>query len=148
MIFPYVRHKVDPSPAIPTGEIARPEIPVRIVGPDGFVEITGLLDTGADHIFLSVLLAELLGIDIDDEPAETAEGAGGHELKIWPGEVELEIAADGKFYRWRVHVGFIANGDDPAAAYFGHAGFLEFFTATFDYRAKSVALIPKIDFGA
>jgi len=148
MIFSYVRHRVDSSPAIPSGEIARPEIPVRIIGPSGFVEVTGLLDTGADHVFLSILLAELLGIEIDDEPAAAAEGAGGHELKIWPGEVELELSGDGQTYCWRAHVGFIESGDDPAAAYLGHAGFLEYFKASFDYREQAVELIPKSDFGA
>jgi hypothetical protein len=141
MKFPYVRHNVDASPAIPSGEIARPEVPIRIIGPNGAVEIVGLLDTGADHVFLSVLLAELLGIEIDDEPAETAEGAGGHELKIWPAEVEIEILSDGRRHRWRAHVGFIESGDDPAAAYLGHVGFLEFFSANFDYRRETVELV-------
>jgi hypothetical protein len=31
MIFPYVRHHVDESSAIPSGEIARPEILMRII---------------------------------------------------------------------------------------------------------------------
>jgi hypothetical protein len=92
MIFPYIRHRVDASSAIPQGEIARPEIPVRIISSQGSVEITGLLDTGADHVFLSVMLADLLGVNIDGELAELAEGAGGSELKIWPGEVELEVS--------------------------------------------------------
>lgn len=148
MIFPYIRHRIDISPAIPSGEVARPEVPIRIIGPNGNVEVTGLLDTGADHVFLSILLAELLGIEIDDEPAEAAEGAGGHELKIWPGEVELEVGGDGHSYRWRAHVGFIESGDDPAAAYLGHAGFLEYFNANFDYRERTVELIPTGDIRA
>jgi hypothetical protein len=146
MKFPYVRHSVDISPAISSGEIARPEVPIRITGPDGAIEVLGLLDTGADHVFFSVLIADLLGIEIDDEPAESAEGAGGHELKIWPGEIEIEITGDGQTHRWRAHVGFIESGEDPAAAYLGHAGFLEFFSANFDYRQQTVELIAKDKF--
>jgi hypothetical protein len=148
MIFSYVRHRVDKSSAIPSGEIARPEIPIRIIGPNGFVEVTGLLDTGADHVFVSVLLAELLGTAIDNEPAEAAEGAGGHELNVWPGEVELEVSGDGQTHRWRTPVGFIEGRDEPAAAYLGHAGFLEYFKASFDYGERTVELIPKGNFSA
>ena len=148
MIFPYVRHSVEKSPAIPSGEVARPEIPIRIIGRNEVVEVTALLDTGADHVFLSVLLAELLGIGIDDEPAEAAKGAGGHQLKIWSGEVELEVSSDDESYRWHAHVGFLESGDDPAAAYLGHAGFLEYFKASFDFGEQSVELIPKGNFSA
>lgn len=74
--------------------------------------------------------------------ANRLKGAGGYELKLWPGEVEIEISGDGRTYRWRAHVGFIKGGDDPAAAYLGHAGFLEYFNVIFDTRQLSVELIP------
>ena len=141
MIFPYVRHRVDKSVAIPTGEIARPEVPIRISGPTNTIEILGLIDTGADHVFLSMLLAEVLGVVLRMEEAETAEGAGGQQLRLWPANVELELVADTQSYRWRIQAGFIETGDDPAAAYLGHAGFLEYFTATFDGDAQTVELI-------
>jgi Aspartyl protease len=143
MIFPYIRHRVDVTLAIPTGEISRPEIPIRVVGAQGSIEITALIDTGADHVFLSALLAELLGVEIDEAHIETAASAGGTELKIWPGEVELEIADGSEVYRWRTPVGFIEGDDDSAAAYLGHAGFLEHFSATFDYVAQTVDLSAK-----
>jgi hypothetical protein len=146
MIFPYVRHIVDRSAAIPSGEIARPEIPVRIIGPNGVVEVSGLIDTGADHVFLPMLLAGLLGIELDYDAADETRGAGGHDLRTWPGQVELEIECDGQLYRWPVQVGFIESGDDPAATYLGHAGFLEYFRATFDGDAQTVELIPTARF--
>lgn len=76
MIFPYVRHKVDPSLAIPSGEVARPEVPIRIIGPKGIAELSGLIDTGADHVFFPVSLAELRGIEFGDDPSESAERSG------------------------------------------------------------------------
>jgi hypothetical protein len=142
MIFPYVRHHVEKSSAIPSGEIARPEILIRIIGPSDVVEASALIDTGADQVFLPALLAEVLGVDIQAGETERAQGAGGHELKMWPGEVELEIAADDQSYRWRVQVGFIESSDDIASAYLGHAGFLEYFRTTFDGDAQTVELIP------
>jgi hypothetical protein len=146
MIFPYVRHKVDPSLAIPSGEVARPEVPIRVIGPDGIIELSGLIDTGADYVFMPIVLAELLGLDVGVEPTEAAEGAGGHELKLWSGEVEIEISGDGQTYRWRTQVGFIESGDDPAAAYLGHVGFLEHFNAVFHTKELLVELIPHEDF--
>jgi len=146
MNFPYVRHKVDPSLAIPSGEVARPEVPIRVVGPAGVAELSGLIDTGADHVFFPVALAELLGIEIGEGAVDAAEGAGGHQLKLWPGEVEIEISGEGEAYRWRTHVGFIEGDDDSAAAYLGHAGFLENFTAIFDSRELSVELTPHEEF--
>lgn len=143
MIFPYVLHQVEQSSAIPSGEVHRPEVPVHVIGPNGSVEVSGLIDTGADHVFLPVALAELLGIEIDDSGAESAEGAGGHELRIWPGKVELEVSDGSEMYRWDAHVGFIEAGDDPAAAYLGHAGFLEHFVAKFDYGKRLVELVGK-----
>jgi hypothetical protein len=142
MIYPFVRHHVDESSAIPSGEIARPEILIRIIGPNGVVEASGLIDTGADQVFLPIVLAEVLGIEFESQATEGARGAGGQELTVWPGEVELEIVNDGQSYRWLVQVGFIESEDDLAPAYLGHAGFLEYFRATFDGDAQTVELTP------
>jgi hypothetical protein len=142
MIFPYVRHNVDPSQAIPSGEVARPEVPIRVIGPDGAVELSGLNDTGADHVFLPIVLAELLDLEVGAEPADAAEGAGGHQLRVWSGEVEIEISGDAQAYRWRTQVGFIESGDDPAAAYFCLVGFLEHLKAIFHTKELLIELIP------
>jgi hypothetical protein len=71
-----------------------------------------------------------------------AEGAGGQEMKMWPGQVELEIVYEGQSYRWLVEAGFIKGEDYLAPAFLGHAGFLEHFRATFDGEAQTVELIP------
>jgi hypothetical protein len=95
MIFPYVRHLVEESSAIPSGEVDRPEIVLRIAGPGGTIEVVGLIDTGADHVFLPASLAELLGVSFDTAPNEGAESAGGHALRVFPGQVEIELVGDG-----------------------------------------------------
>jgi hypothetical protein len=133
---------VDESLAIPSGEIARPEIRINLIGPDGVVEAAGLIDTGADPVFVSISLAKVLGIEIEPDAQEGAQGAGGHELRMWPGEVELEISAEVGAYRWNVQVGFIKSSDDLAPALLGHAGFLEHFRAIFDGDAQTVELTP------
>jgi predicted aspartyl protease len=81
MIFPYVRYEIEPTTTIPSGEIRRPLIPIRVIGPERSVPILGLLDTGADNVFVSVSLAKELGIKLH-ENAERALGAGSHELDV------------------------------------------------------------------
>jgi hypothetical protein len=140
MIFPYIRYEIEPTPTIPAGVILRPEIRVRIIGPKGSVQISGLLDTGADNVFVSSSVATALGIEMRGD-AERAWGAGSHELEVWPGSVTIEIAQNGESYRWPVEIGFLAGDDDPPIAYLGHAGFLEH-KACFDTERWLVELIP------
>jgi hypothetical protein len=79
---------------------------------------------------------------LDAGDSEGAKSAGGHELKVWPGEVEFEIADDQQSYRWRVQVGFIESEDDTVPVYLGHVGFLEHFRAIFDCDLQTVELTP------
>jgi hypothetical protein len=141
MIFPYVRHLVERSSAIPSGEVARPEIGIRIIGPSNIVEVNGLIDTGADQVFLALPLAKMLGVEIHADELEGAESAGGQQMKMWPGKVELEIVDDGHSYRWLIEAGFIEGEDYLAPVYLGHVGFLENFQTTFDGDAQTVELI-------
>lgn len=141
MIFPYVSYDVEPSSAIPSGTIFRPEVLIRIIGPRRSFQVSGLLDTGADQVCVSASLARRLGIDLGGV-AEKVFAAGGHESDVWPATLEIEIILDGDLYRWRAEIGFIAGDDDPPIAYLGHAGFLEFFRATFDGETRTIELLP------
>ena len=142
MNFSYVRYEFDPTPTIPSGEVYRPRIPIRIIGPERSVQIFGLLDTGADHVFISASLAEMLGLDPTGE-WEVASGAGGHEIDVWSGSVEIEVAQGAQVHRWQAVVGFLVDQDDPPIAYLGHVGFLEYFKASFDFAERTIELIPK-----
>jgi hypothetical protein len=144
MIFSYVRYELDPTAAIPHGAVYRPRIPIRITGPKRSLQIFGLLDTGADHVFLSASVAAELGI-LPTQNVETAFGAGGHEIDVWPGEVEIELTDGKETLRWAAQVGFLGTNDDPPVAFLGNVGFLEYFQATFDYDEQSIELEPKED---
>ncbi len=141
MIFSYVRYNVEPTQTIPSGAIHRPMVPIRVIGPKASVRVLGLLDTGADNIFLSASLAEVLGVELGAE-SEGALGAAGHALETWPGSVAIEITYDSETYRWPVEVGFLSGDDDPPIAYLGHAGFLAHFNATFDTAQWLIELLP------
>jgi len=141
MIFPYVRYKIEPTLTIPSGEVHRPLIPVRFFGRKGSIQVFGLLDTGADNVFVSASVAEVLGVDVSRD-AESALGAGGHEIDAWPGSVDIEVSHGDYSYRWKAEVRFLTGDEDPPIAYLGYAGFLEHFKATFDSRKLIVELIP------
>jgi hypothetical protein len=141
MIFPYLRYKVRPTPTIPSGEIYRPLIPIRIYGPTAVVDVFGLIDTGADNVFVSASVARALGIDMSGR-VEQALGAGGHEIDVWPVSIEIEIERGKESYRWQANVGFLAGKDDPPLAYLGHSGFLEYFNAFFDTQDWWFELVP------
>jgi Aspartyl protease len=137
MIFPYRRYQIDPTPTIPSGEAYRPLVPIRVFGPSRSVQLFGLLDTGADNVFLSASLAEILGIDLSPD-ADLAHAAGGHELDVRSGSIE--IAQNGESYRWSLFAGFLNSDDEPAVAFLGHAGFLENLNADFNGAARTIEL--------
>ena len=116
-------------------------VPIRIIGPKAAINIFGLLDTGADNVFVNASLAEVLGVKLAAD-REGALGAGGHALDTRPGSVAIEIAQDSNVYQWPAEVGFLSGDDDPPIACLGHAGFLEHFNTTFDTEQWLVELIP------
>ncbi|MEX0613519.1 MAG: hypothetical protein WD738_11140 [Pirellulales bacterium] len=91
MIFSYVRYRAQPTSTIPSGEIHRPMIPIRVIGPKATVQVFGLLDTGADNVCVSASLAEVLGVELSGD-TEGALGAGSYAIEVWPGSVEIEVA--------------------------------------------------------
>jgi hypothetical protein len=141
MIFPYVHYRLDPTSIIPTSEVYRPEIRIKVFGPRRSLTISAIVDTGADHVFLSAPVATAIGADLTGD-SESALAAGGHETDVWPGSVEIEIRQSNEFYRWPVTIAFLGGNDDPPIAYLGQAGFLEYFTANFGGERQTVELFP------
>jgi hypothetical protein len=140
MIFPYRRYQIDPTPTIPSGEVYRPLVPMRVFGPNQSIQMFGLLDTGADNVFVSASLAQILGVDLSIE-ADLAQGAGGHELNVRSGSIEIEIGNDNESYKWPLVASFVETDDEPVVAFLGHSGFLEYFNAGFDGLAYVAELI-------
>lgn len=141
MILPYVRYEVEPTKTIPSGTVYRPLIPIRFIGPARSASAFGLLDTGADHVFVSAALADLLGVE-PDSTVETALGAGGQEVDVRTASLEIEVEFGDQAFRWSTPVGILVNDYGLPSAYLGHAGFLEYFQATFDGDARAVELTP------
>jgi len=142
--FYYLQEEVEPLPEESGPQyVSEPVITVRVVGPGGTWLIPGLLDTGAAETILPLRYLDRLGVS--KGPRYRLAGAGGTGFSAWLGMVDLELARGRTSYRWSARVGFVARRD---RALWGHAGFLDHFTATFDGSRKRVTLRPNGTFPA
>ncbi len=142
MKFPYREYISQYPGATDYRLILRPVITLRIVGPESDARWDALVDTGADETLLPLSLAELLGIELDEESTSQAAGISGDELTIYYGDVELEIAAQNKTVRWKSTVGFVEFGSsDDEVIILGHGGCLDYFTAIFDGENAELELV-------
>jgi hypothetical protein len=122
--------------------ILRPEIPVTIAGPSGEVTIYGLLDTGSDNTIFPLSLADYLGISLYPSPDPPASVFGGQKVELLLGDVVLKLEVGSETIAWPTTVCFFdfLTGTDETAI-LGHAGFLDYFTATFDGENSLVTLL-------
>jgi len=120
---------------------------VRLTGPADTKLRDSLLDTGADDTVFTEALAVLLGIDLRSAPERQIALAGRPQpVRCRYAPVELRIT-DGisETYEWTPVVGFVASRLNYSLL--GHAGFLQFFDATFRGEPdREVLLTPKPSF--
>jgi hypothetical protein len=131
MRFPYTLNLVA---SIDTGDeivVLRPEIPLRVYGPTGHIDVMGLVDSGADNSILPLSVARNLGIETTPGTGPGATAFGGQKISLSSAEVVIEMSdEDGAAIRWRAHLHF-ADFLAENAVILGHEGFLDYFTATF-----------------
>jgi hypothetical protein len=111
---------------------------VTLVGPGGSLPQDALLDTAADDTVFPQYSAQFLGIDLANAPVGTAKVIGGAVVQVRYAEVVLRIADQNESREWKTWVAF-AQGRMPFAL-LGFAGFLEFYSATFDGANEVVEL--------
>ncbi|MCA9093708.1 MAG: hypothetical protein KDA68_09495 [Planctomycetaceae bacterium] len=112
-------------------------IPIQVRGATGSASILGMLDTGADITLLPAELLPLIGTSFDVERTVEINGVGGEPLIAHFANVELSLGYQEQLYRWTAQVGFL---EGRTVALLGHAGFLNYFTATFNGNQKRVTL--------
>jgi predicted aspartyl protease len=121
--------------------ILRPVITVRITGPTSTARWDALVDTGADETLLPLSLAELLGVELDQDATSQAVGISGDRLTIHYGDVEFQIAAESETVTWRTTVGFVEFGSsEDELIVLGHGGCLDYFLARFDGETAQLEL--------
>jgi hypothetical protein len=111
---------------------------VTLIGPTGSVSRDCLADTGADDTVFPESLAAQIGLDLTNAPTGTASGVGLVSSPIRFAVVRFRIGTLSEQREWQGWVGFT-----PAPLrrpLIGHAGFLQYFTATFHGDAEKLEL--------
>lgn len=106
--------------------------------------LEGLIDTGADAVLASDLLAERLEIDLSDPEGETRHAVGGQTLTARYKTVSLRLHSPdvdlGRFVLWEAPVGFVEGWHGYGLVLLGNVGFLDRFTVTASRFAQGVAV--------
>lgn len=126
-------------------DVLRPFVLVSLAAGDQTTPILrGLVDTGADGILASDLLADQLGIDPDDHDGETTHAVGGRTAIARYRTVELRLhppdPTSDALLAWQAPVGFITDWDNYGLVLLGSVGFLDQWTVTASRFAQAVAI--------
>jgi hypothetical protein len=125
--------------------VFRPFVQISLTqGNETTTLLDGLIDTGADAVLASDLLAEQLGIDLSDHEGETPHAVGGRTLMARYKTVSLRLhPRDGSLrehQEWEAQVGFVQGWHSYSLVLLGSVGFLDRFTVTASRFAQAVAV--------
>ncbi|MGI8559671.1 MAG: hypothetical protein ACR2ND_15445 [Solirubrobacteraceae bacterium] len=141
-IYPY---REDPQSTRLGQPVFRPFVQISLAAADRSTAVLdGLIDTGADAILASDLLAVQLELDLEDNDGETAHAVGGRTFTARYKAVELRLhpaeATASRFLQWRAQVGFIGGWHSYSFVLLGSVGFLDQWTVTASRFAQAVAI--------
>jgi hypothetical protein len=141
-LYPY---REDPQSTRLGEPVFRPFVYVSLAcGEQNTTLLEGLVDTGADAVLASDLLAEQLGIDLADNEGETPHAVGGRTLMARYKTVSLRLhPRDGslhEYQEWEAQVGFVQGWHSYSLVLLGSVGFLDSFTVTASRFAQAVAV--------
>ena len=104
----------------------------------------GLIDTGSDAILASDLVADYIGLDLDDHEGETIHAVAGAIVTARYKTVALRLhQPDGDseaFHEWEAPVGFIGGWKNPSLLLLGSVGFLDRWTVTVSRFSQALAI--------
>jgi hypothetical protein len=104
--------------------------------------LIGLVDTGSDNTIFPKSVADHLQIATESASGPAANAFGGQRIQLLNGDATLLLESDGETCSWKTVTCFF-NFDSPEdeTVILGHAGFLDYFTATFDGKSATLTLI-------
>ncbi len=112
--------------------------------------LDGLIDTGADAILASDLLADQLGVDLTDNEGETPHAVGGRVLTARYKTISLRLhPPDGaihEYREWEAQVGFVQSWHSYSLVLLGSVGFLDRWTVTASRFAQAIAVEDRSTF--
>jgi hypothetical protein len=125
--------------------VFRPFVPISLVHEDQSTwQLTGLIDTGADSVLASDLLADQLGIDLEDHDGEVTHAIGGRNVTARYKSIGLRLhpggAEDDEYVEWESQVGFVEGWHSDGLVLLGSVGFLDRFTVTASRFSQAVAI--------
>jgi Aspartyl protease len=125
--------------------VFRPFVPVSLAfAGRSTPELEGLIDTGADGVLASDLLADALGLDLSENEGEERHAVGGRIVTARYKTVELRLHHhDGnpnQFHQWEALVGFVQGWHSFGLVLLGSVGFLDHFTVTASRFAQAIAV--------
>ncbi|MGH9158242.1 MAG: hypothetical protein ACRD1K_20940 [Acidimicrobiales bacterium] len=120
-----------------------------MVGPAGSSPIyDGLIDTGSDAILASDLVADYIGLDLEDHDGETTHAVAGAVMTARYKTVNLRPhrpdSDPDTFLEWEAPIGFISGWQNPSLILLGSVGFLDRWTVTIS-RFSQAAVIEEVD---
>ncbi|HEU5063612.1 MAG TPA: aspartyl protease family protein [Solirubrobacterales bacterium] len=122
----------------------RPFVPVSLAANGKSTpELEGLIDTGADAILASDLLADELGLDLADNEGEELHAVGGRTVVARYKTVSLRLHHhdnSGARCEWEASVGFVDGWHSFGLVLLGNVGFLDHFTVTASRFSQAVAV--------
>lgn len=144
MIFPYQAVMVDSPVTGVASELTRPEVLVGIEGKELRLVI-GLLDSGADYSILPKTVADAAGIELRPVQGSALVGVSGNPLHATYGTVRFILEDDDSTFEWTATALFHDVPSEDGGV-LGRAGFLEYFTVTFDGENNMATLQPNSRF--
>jgi hypothetical protein len=146
-LYPY---REDPQQTRLGQPVFRPFVPVSLAANDASTpELEGLIDTGADAILASDLLADELGLDLSENEGEELHAVGGRTVTARYKTVSLRLHHhdDPVIQReWEASVGFVDGWHSFGLVLLGNVGFLDHFTVTASRFSQAVAVEDRTRF--
>ena len=128
--------------------VLRPLLPVSLVNGDrGTPRLAGLVASGADLTLVSDVLAEQLGIDLEDNEGEGTHRFGIGEVKARYKTIDLRLHSpdaeqDGyrQWRQWRSRIGFVEDWPSNGLVVLGNVGFFDQFSVAIGGPSKAVVV--------
>jgi hypothetical protein len=141
-LYPY---REDPQSTRLGEPVFRPFVQISFAnGDESTTLLDGLVDTGADAILASDLLADQLGIDLSEHEGETPHAVGGRTLTARYKTISLRLhPRDGalhEYREWEAQVGFVQGWHSYSLVLLGSVGFLDSWTLTASRFAQAIAV--------
>jgi hypothetical protein len=111
-----------------------------------FCSAFAIQNSGSDNTIFPKSVADYLGITLKKAAGPAASVFGGSRVQLLEGRTTLRIESGIEWAEWKTVVCFFdfASGEEETVI-LGHAGFLDYFTATFDGKRGVLSLLPNDD---